>query len=125
MRFNFAAGAVATALLVGNVYADEAQKVLADEGSSPADPKASSPVTPDMPTFTVSNCPLLSIVFHLYIGQWHAAIRLVVGAEVLKLVLTLINQTAYQVEGSVLGAVHRRLGEAVEAFACEEGHQGL
>jgi hypothetical protein len=56
MRFNFAAGAVATALLVGNVYADEAQKVLADEGSSPADPKASSPVTPDMPTFTVSYC---------------------------------------------------------------------
>jgi hypothetical protein len=54
MKFNKAAAVFGTALLAGCAYADDAQKVLVDEGSSPADPESSSPVAPELPTFTVS-----------------------------------------------------------------------
>jgi calnexin len=55
MKFNKAAAIFGTALLAGCAYADDAQKVLADDGSSPADPESSSPVAPELPTFTVSS----------------------------------------------------------------------
>jgi calnexin len=54
MKFNAIAAFGAAALFAGSAYADDAQKVLNDDGTSPTDPEASSSVAPEMPTFTVS-----------------------------------------------------------------------
>ncbi|OIW34390.1 Calreticulin-domain-containing protein [Coniochaeta ligniaria NRRL 30616] len=51
MRITKLAAVIGTAF-VASAYADDAQKVLADEGSSPTDPESSSPVAPQIPTFT-------------------------------------------------------------------------
>lgn len=55
MRITQLAAIVGTALAAGSAYADDAQKVLADDGTSPTDPESSSPVAPQIPTFTVSS----------------------------------------------------------------------
>lgn len=96
MRFN-AAAVLSTALLAGAAHAQAEVK--------DAEASAAAVDSAVLPSFTVSLNPLLAICT----VRRHPAN---------------LNTIAYQDQGRLRRAVHRRLGAAMEAIPREEGYEG-
>ena len=110
MKFNTVAAAMSAALLAGSAHAEDTEE-------------KSSAVVPELPTFTVSfGNPRGNSVPRNNQSPLHA--RLAFFSLEAMHFLTPIFVADYS-QGPVPRAVHRRLGQAMEAFPRQEGHDRL